>query len=164
MSSSTTGSTSIIITMIPGTNTTTIVATRCIFTNDTISSFTTYINIYNIIFIKSYYTSWISTITFIFFYGSIYSTPTTLSSPSFKFICSSTRYNVFFLFTCINQYNNLLKQNTDEYENDKNKIRELLSENKSDFKILSKKHSFGAKMIISKPRLYEKIFNKSTVV
>lgn len=63
-----------------------------------------------------------------------------------------------FLFMCINQYNNILKNKSMDFEDDKKRIRELLSNYKTDIKVLSKKHAFGAKMIISNPRLYEKVF------
>lgn len=59
-----------------------------------------------------------------------------------------------FLFMCVNQYNNLLKHNTNEYDDDENKIRELLSQYKNDIRFLSKKHAFGANMIVKHPNIY----------
>lgn len=58
------------------------------------------------------------------------------------------------LFTCINQYNNLLKQNNNEFDEDKKLIRELIADNKGNIKLLRRKHAIGAKLIITFPKLY----------
>lgn len=62
------------------------------------------------------------------------------------------------LFLCINQYNNLLKENIDEYKEDKRLIRELIISNKNDIRLLRKKHAVGAKLIISIPKLYDLLY------
>lgn len=62
------------------------------------------------------------------------------------------------LFTCINQYNNLLKIANPEFDNDKEEIRELIINNKDDIKLLRKKHALGARLIVSTPKLYSKLF------
>ena len=62
------------------------------------------------------------------------------------------------LFFCINQYNNLAKRNDDRFANDKKLIRELIVQNKDDIKLLSKKHTLGAKLIVSAPRIYDCIY------
>lgn len=59
-----------------------------------------------------------------------------------------------YLFTCINQYNNLLKQNNNEFDEDKKLIRELIADNKGNIKLLRRKHAIGAKLIITFPKLY----------
>ena len=62
------------------------------------------------------------------------------------------------LFTCINQYNNLLRQKSKKYDEDKRLIRDLIVARKGDIKLLNKKHSFGAKLIISFPKLYHLLY------
>lgn len=62
------------------------------------------------------------------------------------------------LFTYINQYNNLLKTSNPEFNSDKEEIRELIVNYKDDINLLTKKHAFGAKLIISSPKLYSKLF------
>lgn len=62
------------------------------------------------------------------------------------------------LFLCVNQYNNIIKQNDNSFIKDKKLLRELIVSNKDDIKLLRKKHAFGAKLIVSFPRLYDLIY------
>lgn len=62
------------------------------------------------------------------------------------------------LFTYINQYNNLIRASNHEYDLDKEEIRELIINSKDDVKYLRKKHAMGARLIISSPKLYDKLF------
>lgn len=62
------------------------------------------------------------------------------------------------LITCIMKYNLLLKLNKRDFDDDRKKIRNLIIKHESDIKLLGKKHRLGAKMIISNPNLYAKLF------
>lgn len=64
------------------------------------------------------------------------------------------------LFTYINQYNNLLRISNSKYDSDKEEIRELIINSKDDVKYLRKKHAMGAKLIVSTPKLYDKLFKR----
>ena len=58
------------------------------------------------------------------------------------------------LFTCINQYNRLLKAGGTAYEADKAELRKWIISKKDDIKYLKIKHALGARMISSTPQLY----------
>lgn len=65
---------------------------------------------------------------------------------------------IVYLFLCVNQYNNLVKQKNDYFSLDKQKIRELIVENKKDIRLLKKKHALGARIIVSFPKLYDALY------
>ena len=58
------------------------------------------------------------------------------------------------LFTCINQYNKLLKAGGTAFEVDKAELRELIKSKKDDIKYLRIKHALGARMILYAPQMY----------
>ena len=63
-----------------------------------------------------------------------------------------------YLLTCINQYNNLLKQKSSRFEEEKKAVRALILAQKGNIKLLKRKHALGAALLCKFPAVYDLLY------